>query len=211
MHADEELTGKLKRAVDEVKGQTAPADAAQRAVDRAAGITRRARPWGTYLRVGAVAATVLIPLLAALSGWPTGAGDRKRDDSVAALDFGVQAQIIEDVANDPEVALGHIDRMTERERYRTRGNYYVQTQNVDGAIQEFTSLVEKYPADNAGLANLALAYFYRRDMQHAAFYITTPGKLTLAPGARVDGDVRSGWLDLYDGAMLNGAARGCED
>lgn len=41
--------------------------------------------------------------------------------------------------------------------------------------------------------------------------ITTRGKLTLAPGARVDGDVRSGWLDLYDGATLNGAAKGCED
>jgi len=41
--------------------------------------------------------------------------------------------------------------------------------------------------------------------------ITTPGKLTLAPGARVDGDVRSGWLDLYDGSMLKGVARGCED
>ena len=41
--------------------------------------------------------------------------------------------------------------------------------------------------------------------------ITTRGKLTLAPGARVDGDVRSGRLDLYDGAILNGAAKGCED
>ena len=41
--------------------------------------------------------------------------------------------------------------------------------------------------------------------------ITTRGKLTLAPGARVDGDVRSGLLDLYDGAVLNGVAKGCED
>jgi cytoskeletal protein CcmA (bactofilin family) len=41
--------------------------------------------------------------------------------------------------------------------------------------------------------------------------ITTRGKLTLAPGARVDGDVRSGWLDVYDGAMLHGTARRCED
>ena len=41
--------------------------------------------------------------------------------------------------------------------------------------------------------------------------ITTSGKLTLAPGARVDGDVRSACLDLYDGAMLHGAAKGCED
>jgi cytoskeletal protein CcmA (bactofilin family) len=41
--------------------------------------------------------------------------------------------------------------------------------------------------------------------------ITTRGKLTLAPGARVDGDVRSGRLDVYDGATLLGAAKGCED
>jgi cytoskeletal protein CcmA (bactofilin family) len=41
--------------------------------------------------------------------------------------------------------------------------------------------------------------------------ITTRGKLTLAPGARVDGDVRSDVLDLYDGAVLNGVAKRCED
>ena len=41
--------------------------------------------------------------------------------------------------------------------------------------------------------------------------ITTRGKLTLAPGARVDGDVRSGRLDVFDGAMLQGAAKRCED
>ena len=41
--------------------------------------------------------------------------------------------------------------------------------------------------------------------------ITTRGKLTLAPGSRVDGDVRSGRLDLHDGAMLHGTAKGCED
>ena len=41
--------------------------------------------------------------------------------------------------------------------------------------------------------------------------ITTRGKLTLAPGACVHGDVRSGGLDLHDGALLRGVARGCED
>ena len=41
--------------------------------------------------------------------------------------------------------------------------------------------------------------------------ISTRGKLTLAPGARVDGDVRSGWLDVHDGALLQGAAKACED
>jgi len=41
--------------------------------------------------------------------------------------------------------------------------------------------------------------------------ITTRGKLTLAPGARVDGDVRSGRLDVHAGAVLRGVAKGCED
>ncbi len=41
--------------------------------------------------------------------------------------------------------------------------------------------------------------------------ITTRGKLTLAPGARVHGDVRSGRLAVYEGAVLQGAAKGCED
>ena len=41
--------------------------------------------------------------------------------------------------------------------------------------------------------------------------ITTRGKLTLAPGARVDGDVRSGRLEVFDGATLAGTAKGCED
>jgi cytoskeletal protein CcmA (bactofilin family) len=41
--------------------------------------------------------------------------------------------------------------------------------------------------------------------------ITTRGKLTLAPGARVDGDVRSGRLEVFDGATLSGAAKGSED
>ena len=41
--------------------------------------------------------------------------------------------------------------------------------------------------------------------------ITTRGKLTLAPGARVDGDVRCGQLDQHDGAMLQGVAKRSED
>ncbi len=41
--------------------------------------------------------------------------------------------------------------------------------------------------------------------------ITTRGKLTLASGARVDGDVRSGRLEVHEGAVLRGAAKWCED
>lgn len=66
-----------------------------------------------------------------------------------------------------ELALANIDRMSEREKYRTLGAYYVVTRDTDKAIEEQTLLVKLYPADNAGIANLALAYFYRRDMQRA--------------------------------------------
>ena len=44
-----------------------------------------------------------------------------------------------------------IDRMTEREKFRTRGQYYLFSRNAPKAIEEFTALVEKYPSDAAGL------------------------------------------------------------
>jgi tetratricopeptide (TPR) repeat protein len=64
-------------------------------------------------------------------------------------------------------ALSRIDRMSEREKYRTRGGYYLLTRNPDNAIEEFGALVKQYPADTAGIANLAAAYFYKRDMTRA--------------------------------------------
>ena len=44
-------------------------------------------------------------------------------------------------------ALAKIDRMTEREKFRTRGQYYLFSRNAPKAIEEFTALVEKYPSD----------------------------------------------------------------
>jgi eukaryotic-like serine/threonine-protein kinase len=64
-------------------------------------------------------------------------------------------------------ALARLDRMTDREKFRTRGGYYLLTRNADKARDEFQALVDKYPADTAGLANLALADFYKRDMAKA--------------------------------------------
>lgn len=61
-------------------------------------------------------------------------------------------------------ALGRLNRMTDREKYRTRGGYYLLTRNADKAREEMQSLVTQYPADSAGLINLALAEFYRRNM-----------------------------------------------
>jgi eukaryotic-like serine/threonine-protein kinase len=68
---------------------------------------------------------------------------------------------------DYKEALARIDRMSEREKYRTRGGYYLLVRNPDNAIEEFTSLVKLFPADTAGIANLAFAYFVKRDMANA--------------------------------------------
>jgi tetratricopeptide (TPR) repeat protein len=58
-----------------------------------------------------------------------------------------------------QTALSLLDRMTERERYRTLGLYYtVVSLNYDKAIENYEQLVERYPADGAGNNNLAILY-----------------------------------------------------
>ncbi|HST80056.1 MAG TPA: protein kinase, partial [Verrucomicrobiae bacterium] len=68
---------------------------------------------------------------------------------------------------DYQAAMAHIDRMTDREKYRTRGGYYLMTRQPEKAIEQFDALVQQYPSDDVGATNLALAYFYTRDMQKA--------------------------------------------
>jgi tetratricopeptide (TPR) repeat protein len=55
-------------------------------------------------------------------------------------------------------AMQHVDRMTERERYRVRGLYYLSTGNWDKCIEENSELVKQYPADNVGHNNLSICY-----------------------------------------------------
>ena len=77
-----------------------------------------------------------------------------------------QGNQVESVKN-YRLAMEHIDRMTERERLRTRGGYYLAVADGDKAIEEFSSLVKQYPADTMGLSSLAFAYYLRRDMNKA--------------------------------------------
>ena len=67
-------------------------------------------------------------------------------------------------------ALAKIDKMSDREKYRTRGAYYLHAREPEKALEEFKKLVELYPADSAGAANLAFAYFLLRDMPKALEY-----------------------------------------
>jgi tetratricopeptide (TPR) repeat protein len=66
-----------------------------------------------------------------------------------------------------KLALAHIDRMTDREKYRTRGAYYLWIRDPQRAIEEYTRLFQEFPADAVADSNLALAYFYSRNMAKA--------------------------------------------
>jgi tetratricopeptide (TPR) repeat protein len=65
-------------------------------------------------------------------------------------------------------AFAFVDRMTEREKFRTLGTYYVTIAgNYDLAIENFEALLEKYPSDGAAHNNLAVAYFNRLEFAKA--------------------------------------------
>jgi eukaryotic-like serine/threonine-protein kinase len=66
-----------------------------------------------------------------------------------------------------DLALSHINRMSEREKLRTRGGYYVTSNNPGKAVEEFTALVQKFPADTGGYSNLALALLGMRQTTRA--------------------------------------------
>jgi tetratricopeptide (TPR) repeat protein len=64
-------------------------------------------------------------------------------------------------------AMKRIDQMTDREKYRTRGIYYLSVRDWKKAIDEYTALLKEYPGDYVTHAMLAIAYFYARDMAKA--------------------------------------------
>jgi tetratricopeptide (TPR) repeat protein/predicted Ser/Thr protein kinase len=84
---------------------------------------------------------------------------------MAAIDANLGKR--QDAEKNYGLAMSHIDRMTDREKYRTRSGYYLFMRNQPKAMEELTALVSQFPADTAGHANLALAYFYNRDMNKA--------------------------------------------
>ena len=65
-----------------------------------------------------------------------------------------------------KLALEQTGLMTDREKLRTRGGYFLFLHDPQ-AIAEFSELVKEYPADTAGQANLALAYCYAMDFSRA--------------------------------------------
>jgi serine/threonine protein kinase/Flp pilus assembly protein TadD len=73
----------------------------------------------------------------------------------------------EDAEKNFKLAMSKIDRMTDREKYRTRGAYYLMERDYEKAIEQYKALEKQFPADSAGIGNLALAEFYARNMTGA--------------------------------------------
>jgi tetratricopeptide (TPR) repeat protein len=63
--------------------------------------------------------------------------------------------------------MAHLDRMSEREKFRSRGAYYLQTRDTDKAIEALSALVKQFPSDSSGYANLAVAYQLKRQFAKA--------------------------------------------
>jgi tetratricopeptide (TPR) repeat protein/predicted Ser/Thr protein kinase len=66
-----------------------------------------------------------------------------------------------------KLAMEHVDRMTEREKYRIRGLYYLTVGDYPKCIEEYSTLLNLYPADNLGHNNLARCYGELRKMPKA--------------------------------------------
>lgn len=67
-----------------------------------------------------------------------------------------------------EQALKLVGRMSDREKYRTLGTYYMSVaRNYEKAIENYEMLVRLFPADDGGHANLGLAYLYTGDVPRA--------------------------------------------
>jgi eukaryotic-like serine/threonine-protein kinase len=80
-----------------------------------------------------------------------------------ASDLGRQA----DAEKYIKLAMEHLDRMTERERYHARGAYYMVVGNYPKCAEEYSTLVSQYPSDRAGQSDLAWCYALLRNFPKA--------------------------------------------
>jgi tetratricopeptide (TPR) repeat protein len=64
-------------------------------------------------------------------------------------------------------AIRHLDGMTERERYRTRGMYYYLTSDYQACVKEYGDLIDRYSGDAAARNNYALCLSKLRQMPKA--------------------------------------------
>jgi len=66
-----------------------------------------------------------------------------------------------------ELAMQHLDSMTERERYHTRGAFSLASNDYQQCIKEYSDAITRYRADISGRNQLALCLTHQRQMRKA--------------------------------------------
>src|SRR5580698_10386398 len=66
-----------------------------------------------------------------------------------------------------KLALSHIDHMTERERFRTRAYLYYLSGDTQKCVDEYGSLLQRYPSDTGAYNNIANCLVLLRNMPKA--------------------------------------------
>jgi tetratricopeptide (TPR) repeat protein len=111
-----------------------------------------------------------------------------------------------------KLAMEHVDRMTDRERYRVRGFYYFTIGNWQKCVEEYGELINRFPADNSGQGDLAGCYLELRDIPKAvaaarrAVEIVPKGALErviLSLYSSYDGDFAGGEREAQTALGLN--------
>jgi len=74
---------------------------------------------------------------------------------------------LQDAEKYAKLSMEHVDRMTERERYFIRGQYYIRTGNWQKCIEEYSELLKHYPAAYMGRMSLAFCFSQLHNMPRA--------------------------------------------
>ncbi|MCG6920619.1 MAG: protein kinase [Acidobacteria bacterium] len=104
-------------------------------------------------------------------------------------------------------ALKLLDRMSERERYRTLGSYYLGVAlNYEKAVETYEALIEQFPADEVAHANLSLSYLYTGDVTRAIEQVREVLKLNpRSTSDRYNLAIQSVYAADFEGALTEGA------
>jgi serine/threonine protein kinase/tetratricopeptide (TPR) repeat protein len=104
-------------------------------------------------------------------------------------------------------ALKLVDRMSDREKYRTLGSYYLGVAlNYEKAVETYEALVKRYPADEVAHANLSLAYLYTGDVTRAIQQVREVLKLNPRSASdRYNLAIQSVYAGDFPGALVEGS------
>lgn len=83
--------------------------------------------------------------------------------AIAMFNLGMAIEAVSSIKE----SIKHIDRMTERERYRTRGLFYMLTHNNQKCVEEYSALINRYSSDGGAHLNASICWMNLRNMSKA--------------------------------------------